>query len=67
MKMPKEDVLNALVTDLLADQVIRALELGFTRKEVEDAVARGEYHGVCDFAERRKEIRKADKIIGSFK
>ena len=37
MKMPKDDVLDALVTDLVADQVRRALQLGFRRDEVEAA------------------------------
>ncbi|MBI4248559.1 MAG: hypothetical protein HY611_03565 [Elusimicrobia bacterium] len=58
MRMPREDVLNGLVSDLLADQIIRALQLGFGRKAVEAAVARGMSHGVCEFMERRKEIRE---------
>ncbi len=67
MKMPKDDVLNCLVTDLLADQVIRALQLGFGRKEVEVAVARGVSHGISEFTERRKEMREVEKLIGSFR
>lgn len=66
MKMPKDDVLNALLVDLVADQVVRALHLGFGRKAVEAAVARGLSHGVSEFVERRKEIREVDKLIGSF-
>lgn len=67
MKMPKDDVLNGLVTDLLADQVIRALQLGYSRKDVEAAVARGMSHGVSEFTERRKEMREVEKLIGSFR
>jgi hypothetical protein len=66
MKMPREDVLNAIVVDLVADQVVRALQLGYGRKAVEAAVARGMSHGVSEFVERRKEIRETEKLIGSF-
>lgn len=66
MKLSTEDVLNALVVDLVADQVLRALQLGFGRKAVEAAVARGMSHGVSEFVERRKEIRETEKLIGSF-
>lgn len=45
----REDVLNALVTDLLADQVIRAFELDYTGIEIEDAVRRGLIHGRAEF------------------
>ncbi len=58
MKLPREDVLNAILTDLVADQIIRALQLGFSRKEVEAAVARGVGHGVYEFSEYRTEMRK---------
>ena len=54
MKMPKDDVLNALLTDLIADQVIRAMELGFKQKEVEDAARIGVSH-------RRLRIRGAQQ------
>jgi len=54
MELPKDDVLDALVTDLVADQVIRALQLSYGRKDVEAAVARGMSHGVCEFEELRK-------------
>lgn len=66
MKMPKDDVLNALLTDLIADQVLRAMELGFKRKEVEDAARIGVSHGVSEFTERRKEMRETERLIGSF-
>ena len=55
MKMEKDDVLNALLTDLVADQVVRALELGYKRKQVEDAVRIGVSHGTFEHAEREKE------------
>lgn len=66
MKMPKGDVLNALLTDLIADQVIRAMELGFTKKEIEDAARIGVGHGVHEYTERRKEMRETERIMGSF-
>lgn len=66
MKMPKDDVLNALLVDLVADQVVRALQLGFGRKAVEAAVARGMSHGVSEFVERYKEIHETEKLLGSF-
>ena len=56
MKLPKEDVLNALVTDLIADQVIRALELGFKSGEVEEAIRRGMEHGTHEYSEMRREL-----------
>jgi len=67
MKMPREDILNALVTDLVADQVIRALQLDYGRKEVEDAVARGVSHGVYEFGERQTEMRETEKVIGTMR
>ena len=63
MKMPKDDVLNAIVTDLVADQVVRALELGFKQKEVEDAVRIGVSHGTYEHAERKKEMAKTGRMI----
>ena len=56
MKLPREDVLNALVSDLIADQVIRALELGYKPGEVEDAIRHGMEHGTHEYSERRKEF-----------
>ena len=47
----KDDVLDALLTDLVADQVIRALYFGYRRKDIEEAVARGLSHGICEFKE----------------
>ena len=54
--MSPEDVLNALVTDLIADQVIRALELGYKPSEVEEAVRHGMEHGAHEYSERRREL-----------
>ncbi len=56
MRMPREDVRNALVTDLVADQVIRALELGYSRGDVEEAVRRGMEHGIHEYSELRREL-----------
>ena len=56
MKLPREDVLNALVTELIADQVIRALELGYKPTEVKDAVRRGMEHGTHEYSETRREL-----------
>ena len=53
IKAHRDDVLNALVCDLLADQVRRALELGFNEEEVQEAVRRGVDHGVYEFKTRR--------------
>ena len=49
MKLSRADTLNALVTDLVADQVRRALDMGFLPKEVEEAVLRGMGHGVAEY------------------
>lgn len=49
LKAHRDDVLNALVCDLLADQVRRALELGFNEEEVKEAARRGLDHGVYEF------------------
>lgn len=43
------DVLNAVLTDVVADQVRRALELGFTCKEVEEAIKTGVEHGFHEY------------------
>jgi len=60
MNLPKDDVLNAIVTDLVADQVIRALELDYSCKEVEAAAEMGVDHGLYEFTEREKGMsRKA--------
>ncbi|KKW20982.1 MAG: hypothetical protein UY62_C0036G0004 [Parcubacteria group bacterium GW2011_GWF2_50_9] len=67
MKIPREDILNAIVTDLVADQVIRALQLGYSRKEVEAAVARGVSHGVYEFGERRTDGQETEKVIGAMR
>lgn len=49
LKAHGDDVLNALVCDLLADQVRRALELGFKEEEIQDAARRGLNHGLYEF------------------
>ena len=56
MNLSKDDVLNAILTDLVADQVIRALELGYGRREVEEAVRRGVSHGLYEYSERRRAL-----------
>lgn len=56
MNMPSEDVLNAILTDLVADQVVRALELGYTRKDAVESVKRGIEHGIREYSVRQKEI-----------
>lgn len=48
-KMDRDDVLNAVITDVVADQVRRALELGFKPTEVEKAVAVGTDHGFYEY------------------
>ena len=47
----KDDVLNALVSDPLADAIRRALEMGYTGDEVRDAADRGVLNGEAEFAE----------------
>lgn len=54
MELPRDDVLDALVTDLVAGQVIRALQLSYGREAVSAAVARGMAHGVYEFEELRR-------------
>lgn len=54
MKLPKEDVLDVILTDLVADQIIRALELGYKRDEVKEAVRRGLDHGTHEYFERQR-------------
>ncbi len=63
MRMPKEDVLNAIVTDLVADQALRAFELGFTHQEVEAAIRVGLTHGVEEYADRRKEMEATQRFL----
>ena len=67
MKIPKDDVLDALVTDLVADQVIRALQLGFRRDEVEAAVRSGVHHGVYEFNQCRADSRETARVIGAMR
>lgn len=57
MKLPREDVLNAIVVDVVADQVRRALELGWRPKEIEAGVLRGMGHGLAEF-QQGQNIRK---------
>ena len=56
MKLSREDVLNALLTDLAADQIIRALELGYKPGEIEEALKRGMDHGFHEYSERRRKL-----------
>ena len=64
MNIPKDDTLDALITDLVADQVRRALQLGFRRDEVEAAVRGGVHHGVYEFNQRREDGRATERVIG---
>ena len=63
MNMPKDDVLNAILTDLVADQVIRALELGFSREEAARAVEIGVDHGAYEFNERQRQDKAMAKAL----
>lgn len=54
LRAHRDDILNALICDLLADQVRRALELGFKEEEVQDAVRRGLEHGLYEFRAANK-------------
>jgi hypothetical protein len=54
LKAHPDDVLNALLCDLLADQVRRTLELGFTVEQVQEAVSRGLDHGLYEFGAANK-------------
>lgn len=54
LKVHRDDVLNALVCDLLADQARRALELGFNEEEVQEAARRGLEHGLYEFRTAKK-------------
>lgn len=54
MKLPKADVLDVILTDLVGDQVIRALELGYKLKEVKEAVRIGLDHGTHEYSERQR-------------
>ena len=63
MKMPKDDVLNAILTDLVADQVIRAMELGFSREEAARAVGIGVDHGTYEFNERQRQDKATAKAL----
>ena len=48
MKHSREDTFNALLVDVVADQVRRALELGWRPEEVEEGVLRGMGHGLAE-------------------
>ena len=67
MNIPKDDALDALLTDLVADQVRRALQLGFRRDEVEAAVRSGVHHGVYEFNQRHAEGRATARVIGAMR
>lgn len=49
MKQSREDLFNALLVDVVADQVRRALQLGWRPKEVEAGVLRGMGHGLAEY------------------
>jgi hypothetical protein len=49
MKQSREDLFNAMLVDVVADQVRRALELGWRPKEVEEGVLRGMGHGLAEY------------------
>ena len=49
MKLPREDVLDAVLVDGVADQARRALQLGYSHEEVNAAVERGLSHGLEEF------------------
>lgn len=49
MRQSREDLLNALLVDVVADQVRRTLELGWRPKEVEEGVLRGMGHGLAEY------------------
>lgn len=51
--LSKDDVLDALIVDLVANQVIRALDFGYSIVEVEAAALRGVDHGIRDHAEKQ--------------
>ena len=57
MKQSREDLFNAMQVDVVADQVRRALELGWSPKEVEAGVLRGMGHGLAEF-QQGQNIRK---------
>jgi hypothetical protein len=57
VKQSREDLFNAMLVDLVADQVRRALELGWTPEEVEAGVLRGMGHGLAEF-QQDESIRK---------
>ena len=54
MKLPAQDVLDVILTDLVADQIIRALELGYKKNDVEDAVRIALDHGLHEYSERQR-------------
>jgi hypothetical protein len=49
MKQSREDLFNAMLVDVVADQTRRALELGWRPKEVEEGVLRGMGHGLAEY------------------
>lgn len=63
MKNLGNDVLNAIVTDVVADQVCRALELGFSVDEVENAVRMGRGHGIYEHGTMEKLHSRMEKTI----
>jgi hypothetical protein len=45
----KDDVLDAILTDPIADAIGRAQCMGYTWAEIRDACDRGFYHGDAEF------------------
>ena len=57
MKQSREDLFNAILVDVVADQVRRALELGWRPKEVEAGVLRGMGHGLAEYRQGQQIMR----------
>lgn len=57
MRLNKEDVLNALIVDPVADQIIRARELGYTMGEIGGALDWAREHAAAELKELKgKEV-----------
>ena len=61
MKQSREDLFNAMLVDVVADQVRRALDLGWRPKEVEAGVLRGMGHGLAEY-QQGQNIRKGGNL-----
>ena len=58
LKRYGEDVLNAIITDLVADQTIRALYLGYSKEDIEGAISRGFSHGEFEFTQEKLNAKR---------